>query len=364
MKLEGSVLPDQGLIAIALEDQFWLGVLSSRVHICWALAQGGTLEDRPRYNNSRCFETFPFPDPDGPTRERIRSLGEQLDAHRKRQQALHPGLTLTGMYNVLEKLRAIDRSSPVSPHPDPLPQGEGTAVDAPRSSEPATATAARGAIPPLPQGEGRGEGKGAVLPPTVPPPSLTPKEKEIHEHGLVSVLKQIHDDLDAAVFHAYGWDDLVRTRSTASQTSSNDSSDPLEQVPTRADRDEIILERLVALNHERAAEEKRGHVRWLRPEFQCRGRPEQAVQTELETSAETVAEAAPAKPVAKLPWPKPLSAQVDAVGRALAEAGSPVTAAELSAQFQRASKERIGEILETLAALGKATETEAGKFKG
>ena len=33
---------------------------------------------------------------------------------------------------------------------------------------------------------------------------LTDKEKTIHEQGLVSVLKQIDDDLDAAVFEAYG----------------------------------------------------------------------------------------------------------------------------------------------------------------
>ena len=30
-------------------------------------------------------------------------------------------------------------------------------------------------------------------------------EKAIHEKGLVSVLKQIHDEIDAAVFDAYGW---------------------------------------------------------------------------------------------------------------------------------------------------------------
>ena len=30
----------------------------------------------------------------------------RLDAHRKRQQQLHPWLTLTEMYSVLEKLRA------------------------------------------------------------------------------------------------------------------------------------------------------------------------------------------------------------------------------------------------------------------
>jgi len=62
--LEASILPDNMLIAIATSDAFHLGVLSSPVHEAWALAQGGTLEDRPRYNKSRCFETFPFPEPD------------------------------------------------------------------------------------------------------------------------------------------------------------------------------------------------------------------------------------------------------------------------------------------------------------
>jgi len=49
---------------------------------------------------------------DLPLHNRIRDLAEQLDAHRKRQQALHPDLTLTGMYNVLEKLREFDDSLP------------------------------------------------------------------------------------------------------------------------------------------------------------------------------------------------------------------------------------------------------------
>jgi hypothetical protein len=35
--------------------------LSSRIHVLWALAKGGTLEDRPVYNTTQCFETFPFP---------------------------------------------------------------------------------------------------------------------------------------------------------------------------------------------------------------------------------------------------------------------------------------------------------------
>jgi hypothetical protein len=91
------------------------------------LATGGTLESRPRYNKTQCFETFPFPDlgaadkfsgpigmamvnSDGSTGEaqilgeypsdRIRALAEELDAHRKRQQTAHPGLTFTGMEGV------------------------------------------------------------------------------------------------------------------------------------------------------------------------------------------------------------------------------------------------------------------------
>ena len=40
-------------------------------------------------------------------------------------------------------------------------------------------------------------------------PPLSAKERDIHEAGLVSVLKEIHDDIDRAVFEAYGWADLA-----------------------------------------------------------------------------------------------------------------------------------------------------------
>jgi hypothetical protein len=76
-----------------------------------ALAAGGTLEDRPVYNKTRCFEPFPFPDCTEQQKARIRELGEALDAHRKRQQSQHPNLTLTEIYNVLAKLRAGEQLS-------------------------------------------------------------------------------------------------------------------------------------------------------------------------------------------------------------------------------------------------------------
>ena len=137
--------------------------------------------NNPRYIKTRCFDPFPFPIASEAVRTRVRNLGEELDTFRKARLAEHRGLTLTGMYNVLENLKA------------------GVALDA--------------------------------------------NEKVIHERGRVSVLLDIHRRLDAAVVDAYGW-------------------------PTDLPA-EAILERLMALNRERAEEEKRGLVRWLRPEYQA-----------------------------------------------------------------------------------------------
>ncbi|MBA3677330.1 MAG: class I SAM-dependent DNA methyltransferase [Sphingosinicella sp.] len=88
-----SVLPDDALINIALDEAYILGVLSSRYHLVWALETGGSLEDRPRYNNSRCFDPFPFPSevPEA-LKDRIRAEAEALDALRKRVLAEHEEL--------------------------------------------------------------------------------------------------------------------------------------------------------------------------------------------------------------------------------------------------------------------------------
>jgi hypothetical protein len=43
--IRNDVLPDRMVICIALDDAFFLGVLSSRVHVTWTLAAGGTLEN-------------------------------------------------------------------------------------------------------------------------------------------------------------------------------------------------------------------------------------------------------------------------------------------------------------------------------
>jgi SAM-dependent methyltransferase len=81
--LDSRIMPDQSIIAICLSDSFCLGVLSSRIHTSWAFRLGGTLEDRPRYTKSYCFDTYPFPASDEFTRARIASIAEKLDEHRK-----------------------------------------------------------------------------------------------------------------------------------------------------------------------------------------------------------------------------------------------------------------------------------------
>lgn len=52
---------DQTLIVFLLPNFSEWALLSSRIHQSWADFQGGTLEERPRYNIKLCFETFPFP---------------------------------------------------------------------------------------------------------------------------------------------------------------------------------------------------------------------------------------------------------------------------------------------------------------
>jgi type II restriction/modification system DNA methylase subunit YeeA len=63
--LDRSILPDCQLIVFAREDDYFFGVLHSRGHEVWSLRMGTSLEDRPRYTPTTCFETFPLPWPPG-----------------------------------------------------------------------------------------------------------------------------------------------------------------------------------------------------------------------------------------------------------------------------------------------------------
>jgi len=100
------VLPEHRLVCIASSNAAVLGVLLSDIHIQWSLRSGGTLEDRPTYTKSRCFDPFPFPVLNTSVESRIADIAEELDSLRKTVLGENPKLTMTGLYNLVEKVRS------------------------------------------------------------------------------------------------------------------------------------------------------------------------------------------------------------------------------------------------------------------
>lgn len=181
-RIDSSVVADARVVVVALADTAHFGVLQSRAHKVWALASGGRqgVGNDPVYNTTRCFDPFPFPTLTSADQKKISGIAERLDGHRKSRQQQFPSVTFTDMYNVLEKLCSGD--------------------------------------------------------------ALSEKDHAVNGQAFVSVLKKLHEDLDAAVLDAYGWSpDLT---------------------------DEQLLSGLVELNATRVEEEHNGLVRWLRPDYQ------------------------------------------------------------------------------------------------
>lgn len=271
--LDASIRPDNMLVAIGLADGGWLAVLCSRVHGAWALAAGGRLGfgNDPRYQKSHCFDKFPFPELTDDQRARLADLGERLDAHRKARLSAHPELTLTGLYNVLEKVRA-----------------------------------------------------GAPL---------TDADRKVYDDGLVGTLKQLHDEIDAAVFDAYGWPHGLS--------------------------DEEIVARVLALNLERAAEEAKGRIRWLRPALQDPNHGKTVEPAGTQGEIEGLA-AAVVPVVQRLPWPKTEIERIKALRRVLGDADAPLDVDRAAGTFVRARRKDVEVLLQALVDLGIADRVGTG----
>lgn len=188
-------LPDHAVFAFARDDDYFFGVLHSRFHEIWALRLGTRLETRPRYTPTTSFDTFPFPLPTLKEEQAIAAAAKELNELRE-NWLNPPEWTMT---RVLEFPGSVD--GPWSRFVEPDADGIGT----------------------------------------VRYPRLEPRDEEcaakLKKRTLTNLynerpawLAHAHAKLDAAVAAAYGWPaDLS---------------------------DEQILERLLALNLERAAEEK------------------------------------------------------------------------------------------------------------
>lgn len=81
---EDPTLPDHQLIVFGRPDDYFFGVLHSRLHEAWALRMGTRLETRPRYTPTTSFETFPFPHPTPAQEAAIAAAAKELDDLRTR----------------------------------------------------------------------------------------------------------------------------------------------------------------------------------------------------------------------------------------------------------------------------------------
>ena len=251
----------------------------------------------PVYAKTKTFDPFPFPTTDAA--QELHELGEGLDSFRKDRLAEHDLLTMTAFYNVLERVRELENGCDVPP--------------------------------------------------------LSAKEKDIHEAGLVSVLKHIHDDIDRAVFEAYGWADLIPAlvgKPGATMPSPH-------KTPEQEEAEEELLTRLVALNQERAAEERRGTVRWLRPDYQIPKlghkvkKPDDVEQVEAQLVVPAPADGKPA-------WPKDEMARIGIVRDILSRAPGPVAPETLGVAFSGRNSDRrtkgVEKALQNLVAAGVAQQ--------
>ncbi|MDM8554256.1 N-6 DNA methylase [Desulfococcaceae bacterium HSG7] len=94
-----SILPCEAIMVIASDDFFVLGILNSKLHLDWVLAQRSTLEDRTRYTNTTCFMTFPFPDNVKKTqKQKVRNIMKELENFRTKE-AISRKCTMTKFYN-------------------------------------------------------------------------------------------------------------------------------------------------------------------------------------------------------------------------------------------------------------------------
>ncbi|MFZ5731574.1 MAG: hypothetical protein ACOY4O_02485 [Pseudomonadota bacterium] len=168
---------------------------------------------------------------------------------------------------------------------------------------------------------------------------LTESEQRIFDDGLVLIMKELHDKLDIAVADAYGW-------------------------PATLSDDEILA-RLVALNKERAAEEKRGLVRWLRPDYQIPRFGKTAdKQAASEDGAQVAAELLLPETAQKIAFPSGAVEQTAAVFAALAAASAPLDVAAIAAQFRKTktAEKKIADVLASLARLGHVTSADGKAF--
>lgn len=163
---------DQKLVVFVSRDVEFFALLSSAVHTEWVLERGSSLETRPVYTPSDCFETFPFCNVIG---NDVAELAEQIVVTRQKFMGENT-FGLTTSYNLFHDPKQVN--------------------------------------------------------------------------PFLARLRELHSQLDRAVANAYGWSDLNLDH------GFHETKQGIRFTISGAARREV-LDRLLALNHERHAEEVR-----------------------------------------------------------------------------------------------------------
>lgn len=231
-----TTVADKNLTVVARADDTTFGILHSRFHELWALRMGSSLEDRPRYTPTTCFETFPFPAGLTP-----------LDTAHQRTEAVDGGALIPAdlpdtLPDALpaENLEPKQALAPVHQAPaaiKTIPIRQAATAIAQAAQRLSTLRQAWLNPPEWTQTVPEVVPLGMTTSPypnrTVPKPGF---EKDLAKRTLTNLynlrpawLAAAHAQLDAAVAAAYGWGDY-----------------------TAGMPDDEILRRLLALNLERA----------------------------------------------------------------------------------------------------------------
>ncbi|QIL43415.1 class I SAM-dependent DNA methyltransferase [Acidovorax sp. HDW3] len=192
-----AVIPDSQVVVIARADDTTFGILHSRFHELWALRLGTSLEDRPRYTPTTCFETFPFPTGLTPA-----------DTAHQRTETLACGAVIPADLSEQKTAAAPDQQA--------LPATKIIATDIAQAAQRLHQLRQRWLNPPewtdtVPEVVPLGLAASPYPDRTVAKPGF---EKELAQRTLTKLYNQrpawlaaAHQQLDAAVAAAYGWAD-------------------------------------------------------------------------------------------------------------------------------------------------------------
>jgi hypothetical protein len=220
------VLPANLVIVIARDDDYFFGVLHSRIHELWGRATGTQLREEEsglRYTPTTTFETFPFPWPPGdePDLTGRRLKVPSMDRHPADLSGLEAVADIAHWARELVNWRDAWLNPP--------PPAKGTLdVAYDRLIKARTLTNLyNGLVYYRATSRNRVSGRNSVSSATFDRAEFDKETRKSVTPAEIQELDDIHRALDAAVLRAYGW-------------------------PADLD-DEAILERLLELNKSRGA---------------------------------------------------------------------------------------------------------------